>query len=297
MITMLRTGVAAALSLAIVAGAGAATDWMKAGDGTLYSISGVAALAVDGTSHDYLVVHDNKAPGQPRLGIVSVVGGRSTYRVVPWPDDEPPGDLEAITAIPDRPGRFLVTTSGGQVDTLVLAEGSVTRAGRFRLPGLQWDTNVESLAAQRVGSSLMLIWAHRGAGTSPGVLYWGALDLDRGVVSDVSSRRIFVPLRLPLDPNARHISDVRVTPNGEVWIATAIDPGVSGPFDSAVYSIGHLRSSRDGVVRFEQRSRLRPQFRTDRKIEAIDFAPDGGLVLGADDEELGGWIRIERARR
>lgn len=289
--------IGAAVWLCLVATTVAGTDWIKAGDSTLHSVSGVAALATEDGSREFLVVHDNKAPGQPRLGIVRLTGNRATYRVVPWPDDDPPGDLEAIAAIPDRPGRYLVATSGGQVDTLVVTGDRAMREARFRLPGLQWDSNIEALGVQRIGSTLTLIWAHRGAGTSPGVLYWGPVDLDRGVVASVSSHRIFVPLRLPLDANARHISDLRTMPNGQVWIAATIDPGVAGPFESAVYWIGDLRPSRDGSIRFEQRSRLRPLVRSDRKIEAIDFGPRGELIVGADDEDNGGWIRIEASRR
>ena len=80
-------------------------EWKTIHHDRLFSISGVVSFT-DG----FLVVHDNKSKGQPRI---SFINKENTIRPLVWPSDTPPFDLEAIHIIPGASNEFLVMESGG----------------------------------------------------------------------------------------------------------------------------------------------------------------------------------------
>jgi hypothetical protein len=241
------------------------------------------------------VVHDNKLPGEARLGRITL-GASPRYDPIPWPRDfAVPIDLEAISAIPGEPGLYLVTTSGGTATLLHLDGDRITVRGATTLPDRPALPNFEGLSVQQVGTRLVVAWGHRGAGAQPGRLFWGSLTLDPLDINEAGATEIRVPFPTPSSPNTRHISDLKIDRDGRLWLSAANDPGDAGPFESAVYDAGVFSSAETGVA-FTPRTPLQP-FRTfKRKVEAIDTTDDGRhLVLGTDDEWEGAAIaRIDR---
>ncbi|WP_328990066.1 hypothetical protein OG394_27885 [Kribbella sp. NBC_01245] len=68
------------------------------------------------------------------------------------------------------------------------------------------------------------------------------------------------------------------------------DPGDDGPFASAVHVIGRVSAGPKLKLRTEARRIARYD---GRKIEALTcLTPScGSMLLGTDDENLGGWLR------
>jgi hypothetical protein len=79
-----------------------------------------------------------------------------------------------------------------------------------------------------------------------------------------------------------------------LWAAAARDPGDAGPFVSAVYTLGVLRVSGAGAVRFDRAASLTRLWVLPKKVEALDLVPGpgGGVALGTDDEDAGSSFRF-----
>ncbi len=277
-----------------------AADWTKVHNDKLYSISGMALLAQKGQRIEFLVVHDNKKKGEPRLGLVIVQSGKVEYRPLTWPSDgESPVDLESISSVPGQHGQFLALASGGQLVSLTVEEKKeeffVTVTGHFQLPDLPPDVNIEGVSVQQLGSQLVIAWGHRGAGLQPGILHWGVLDLDNLRVSDVSKVMVSVPFPSPSDSNTRHIADLKIDSSGVVWISSTHDPGDDGPFVSAVYTIGVLQINKTDGTKFESNIGMTRLWVFPKKVEAIEFVPgaQGAVAFGTDDENDGGWFYFQ----
>ena len=302
---MRTTPAAAPILASLFLAAGCATSpaprggWQQIG-GPLRNVSGMALAsggpqeAAPATPH-FLVVHDNKNPGEPRAGLVTV-GGRSpappvAYRPLPWRAEEVPADLEAVCPVPGTPGSFLAMTSAGRLLHLRTSGDGVDVLHASVLPGLKSSPNLEGFAVQSVGGATVAAWAERGSGDEPGVLYFGTYDPVADVVALAGSVEVSVPY--PAGANTRHVSDLRIDPGGVVWATAASDPGDQGPFESALYELGTLRAEQ-GAPAFEPNPRLTPRWKTNRKVEALELLPgDNGLVyFGADDESAGGWVYV-----
>mgnify|MGYP005842075199 CR=1 FL=1 len=253
-----------------------------------YGISGLAVIRHAPDRTELLAVHDNKKPGEPRLAVITVAADGVDYRPVAWPTGTPePIDLEAVAAVPGREGSFVALASEGRAYHLAIAGDQVAVVGEFALPATVNKPNYEGLALLPLGDALYVVWGHRGSDKHPGRLNWATLDLAKGKVGEPAGADIRVPW-----PTAevRHISDLRLDGNATVWVTAASDPGDDGPYTSAVYAIGSLAGGkfapnpspvRLGIVR--------------RKIEAMELVPGprGGVILGTDDENAGGWLRHE----
>jgi hypothetical protein len=143
---------------------------------------------------------------------------------------------------------------------------------------------------QRVGSALVAVWGQRGAGVEAGRLFWGRFELEPLAVRDVAQAEIKVPYPMESNPNTRHISDLEVAPDGEVWISATNDPGDDGPFESALYSVGTL-AVHDANITFTRAESLTPLRKFSRKVEAIELSADGRqVIVGTDDERDGGAV-------
>jgi hypothetical protein len=289
-LALLATGCASAPS---------AGGWQKVG-GPLRNVSGMALASHvvsprGAATSQFLVVHDNKGPGEPRVGAVDV--GRSVrYRPIPWPwGGEPPVDLEAVTAVPGTPGSFLALTSGGRLLHLRYGGGAIGVLHESQLPELTEAANLEAFAVQRLGGDTVALWADRGDGDTPAVLYWGLYDPVADVVTPQGKREVKVPF--PAGSHTRHVSDLKLDPDGTVWGTAASDPGDSGPFEAAFYRLGTVSVDR-GRARFAPLDAPRPLWTTRRKVEALELLPgEAGLVyFGADDESAGGWVYVGRRR-
>jgi hypothetical protein len=271
----------------------AQAEWIKAHDGKHYGISGIALLAQRENQTDFLVVHDNKKKDDPRLGVVMAKADKVDYRALRWPnEDNLPVDLESISTVPDHPEQFVAVASDGALFALSVSEANIRLLSHFVLPGLPPNTNIEGFTVQKLGDELVAAWAHRGAGPQKGILYWGLLDLKQSQVSVVSKAEVGVPFPLPVDPNTRHITDLKLDPNGVLWATAANDPGDSGPFVSAVYTLGVLHATKMNGVVFEPNTNLTRLWTFSKKVEAIELVPGarGGIAFGTDDEDDGGWL-------
>jgi len=157
---------------------------------------------------------------------------------------------------------------------------------------LSWEMEIEGLSVQKLNGKMVIVWGHRGLGMQQGILYWGLLDLPNKKVTDVSPPQN-VPGKFPwiVDANTRHIADLKVDADGVVWASATKDPGDTGPFASAIYSLGTL-SVPKGSGKFELHLTGAQRQTFDRKVEAIEWVPgpNGGIAFGADDEDHGGWF-------
>jgi hypothetical protein len=269
------------------------SGWTTIGREPTMTISGLARIDAPGAdAAAYLIVHDNKLPDEARLAVLTM-RPEPEYAVLPWPAGFAlPFDLEAVSPIPGEPELFVALTSGGTATLLEIVGDGVELRGAFTLPARPGLPNFEGLSVQRVGERLVAAWGHRGAGTEAGQIFWGELDLDGPAVIGADVVEFRVPFPRQDDPNTRHISDLRISAAGQLWIAAASDPGNDGPFVSAIYQAGRFRAG-DGTTRFDPQPSLSPVATYDRKIEAIELTSDeSGLVLGTDDEADGAAIRV-----
>lgn len=283
----------ALLGLMSTAAPGQASEWCEVRRGIQYGISGLSLLSDRHGQTELVVVHDNKEPNQPRLGLLGLFPEGIRYRLLEWPASAKTAvDLESITSIPGKPGQFLAASSRGQVFMLKVSETEVAVQGDFQLPDLTADANVEGLSVQWLNGRMVAIWGHRGSGTSPGILWWGDLDIPELRVSNISKAPVSVPFPPPNDPNTRHISDLKLDANGVIWVSATNDPGDSGPFVSAVYTLGTLNISDSKAILYQPNPSPTRLWVFPRKVEAIELVPgpSGSIVFGSDDEIDGGWV-------
>lgn len=273
-----------------------AAEWKQVRDKMEFNISGMALLSHTENRTEFLVVHDNKKPTEPRVGVVTTEGNKVDYRTLAWPAERDlPIDLESVSALPNYPGQFIALESAGHAFRFSVGEKGVAILGDFTLPDLVPKVNIEGFSVQALNGKLVAIWGERGAGTEPGILHWGYLDLESQQICCTAKAEITVPYPAPSDPNTRHISDLKLDSSGIVWISAANDPGDKGPFISAIYTAGTLRSSAQCGLQFEKTAALTTLWTFSKKVEALEFVPGptGGIALGTDDEENGAWIHFK----
>lgn len=254
-------------------------------------ISDLALVEHSLEKSSFLVVHDNKNPGEPRVGLITVSGAKPVlYQKVEWNWDKEVIDLESIAAFPGRPGEYVALISRGTVFHVKLSADHLhlKTLGQFTLPELPPLQNFEGLSLQMVEGRLLIAWADRGDGSRAGQLYFGEFFPGAYAVRNVRSVSVRVPWPTT---NTRHISEMKVDETGVLLIAAASDPGDEGPFSSAIYLAGIFRPGAKGFdFRLHPRM-LRLRTIPDHKIEALELVPGlGGIMLGTDDENFGGWV-------
>lgn len=267
-------------------------EWKSVKGTKFCGISGLALIGQNGKQTQYLAVHDNKQLGEPLIAIITdEIGVTPRYESIAWPDSNQPVDAEAISALPGSDNSFVVMSSSGKMFHIKLdpAAKTVRVIQRFIFPHVPEGSNYEGLSFQKVNGNLLAIWGHRGQDNKPGIIYWGLFDPATYTFSSTGSDTIKVPW-----PGAgvRHISDMKLDPLGVLYIVSSSDLGDDGPFQSAFYVAG-LFSTWDKEVMFRKSRVLYPMMKFDyHKIEAMEFVPgsDGGIIFGADDENMGGWI-------
>jgi hypothetical protein len=279
--------------------------WQQVG-GPLRNVSGMALeyqekSKVGPGAVGFLVVHDNKTPDEPHVGVVLFSYQKGVrYRPLLWPMRvEPPVDLEAVCPVPGTPGSYLALTSRGRL--LHLRYGGsrpdlIEVLHESMLPGLEKNPNLEGFAVQSIGGRSVAVWAERGDGDKPATLYWGTYDDVADAVALLGQAEVRVPY--PSGANTRHVTDLRIDGAGTVWAAAASDPGDEGPFRSAVYAMGTIHVNGEAVD-LRLNPDLAPLWTFSRKVEAIEFVPGarGRVYFGADDEIAGGWLYVGRPPR
>ncbi|GLF93394.1 hypothetical protein [Streptomyces yaizuensis] len=297
----LRTGVraaavlVAALTCAAPAPSATAEDgWLPTGEGITHGLSGLAVAGATGDEADVLAVHDNKRTGEARVSRIRFApGGPARAEERQWVGERLPVDLEALAEVPGRPGEFVAFESSGRGFHIRLEGASVRALREFTVPGVADGAhaeNYEGFALVRRAGALAALWAHRGRDQEPAVVHLARLDWATLSFGPRTSHTVRVPYP---GADVRHISDLEVSPAGEVLTSAASDPGDDGPFDSAVYAVGRVTGGLflgPGFAPYPGPVLL--EVFTGHKIEAL--ACRGGVpdtVLGSDDENQGGSVR------
>jgi hypothetical protein len=270
---ILVLGVVVPLSLVPSASRGDAT-WTSLGTGMTRGISGLAPAP-----SGWVIARDNKVAGQNRIALLSP---SLQVTELTWPGTAPV-DLEAMAPVPGVPNRYVACTSARVCSVVDIAGTSLTVRRTFTLPvgGKQNETLV--LTTTSTGSTVAL-WADRGSPTAPGKLHAALVDLATWTFGQVATAKVTVPW--PTGP-IRHVTDAAVV-DGHVIVASATDPGTSGPFDSAMYDVGTLGQT-------ATRATLTVHVPTElgrfpgHKIEGITCGP-GADLLGTDDEKAGSSV-------
>ncbi|MBD2168210.1 hypothetical protein H6G04_27890 [Calothrix membranacea FACHB-236] len=272
-----------------------AQEWLPVRGGIPFGISGIALIQQQSNSLDFLIVHDNKKPGQGRLAIINIKGkNQPEYLALNWPSKLLPEDLEALTSIPGTNNTsFIALASTGKAYYFKLDadKKTISVIKEFNLPPFPKGSNFEAFSLQDIDDKLIAVWAHRGEAEQPATIYWGLLDLIKYQIIPTGSSNFTVPFP---SGNVRHISDIKIDSAGVVFISAASDPGDNGPFQSAVYVAGSLGYRNNKLV-FRQNSQLVPLYRNNyHKIEGIELVPgvNGGVIVGTDDENFGSAVYV-----
>ncbi|EMD25123.1 hypothetical protein [Amycolatopsis azurea] len=262
--------------------------WESIGTGMTSGASGIAVLDKNGDRVDALVLRDNKKTGENRAVRARLDRGKvSKVDAIDWPG-ELPVDLEAAAAVPGKSGEFIALASDGEGFHIKLKDRRLKVLGSFRVPKGDPDDNYEGFALKKVNDRLFAVWADRGQDARPATLYSAEFSVSKLSFKKPKSQ----PFRVPYPTtNVRHTSDVEITADDRVLISAASDPGDDGPFDSAVYAAGVLRS--DGSIALSPAPRKIGDF-PGHKIEAMTCLSRscGTLLYGTDDEAAGGRLRV-----
>lgn len=297
-----------ALTLFVVATAAATTagpQWRCVSADRNLNISGMALLRASGDEVSFIVVHDNKliddsirGKVQPRVGILTATKkGSLQYTNLSWPGTDLADDLEAITVVPNAES-FMALTSKGKIYHLRLNQThtQLEVIKIFSVPTKPGCADCEGFALHLIGESLLAVWAERGEGKDA-TLFWSKLELKTYKFDPFdppfSRSGVLHKVDYAISPACvRSISDIKVNPQGSVFISAACDPGDNGPFASAIYDLGKFKDGQQVTFKYEPKALL--QFNT-RKIEAIEFVSwlKGGLAYGTDDENFGAAIYLD----
>lgn len=266
------------LLLLAVTTAGAARGedvvWTRVGTGLTQGISGLTAAPGGG----WVVVRDNKQDGQNR---VALLDDDLSLTPLAWPGTAPQ-DVEAVDAVPGRPGRYALVTSGGAGRVFDVTGTTLRVVRNFTLP--TGRTQVEGLALTTIGTRTVAVWGNRGSSTQPGRLFAATFDVGAGTFGAVARGPVTVPYPTT---SVRHISDTEVIA-GRIVVSSASDPGNNGPFASAIYDVGTVTYS-GGRARLGLVAPRSLATYDGHKVEGIGCAGSSGL-LGTDDENLGGFV-------
>jgi hypothetical protein len=278
---------------------------------TLVGVSGIAPLG----DRLFVLVHDTKRGEEtPRLGALTLdERGGLDYRPlsVDWSSGgELPSDLETITKVPGMPGHYLAVESGHR-------DGITARLFHLRISGKRLDEVVVHIAGRidlppdvaklegatllrRPDDGLVLLLCERderkidlGQRATQerfALIRWAPLDLEgQELGAPLRSTRIHAAI-WPEGKKLRTCSELHLE-GSTLWIAATIDPKGDGPFDTVIYRTTLTRQTlsenEEPTMRLAWRVR-------DLKVEALASSPfpGAGLIIGTDEDEQGGQVRI-----
>lgn len=276
-------------------------------------VPGYSGMAQLGPS-SYLVVHDTKRGREgPRLGRVEVTNDGTSYapiRIVDWPDDGPPSDLESACEISGRSCEFLVAESGCWGMSQARAyrvcvnehlEGKVLGVYDLPCPDPRGPDdpegdNYEGLACAEIEDDriLVLLGERGGSKAYPrGLLRWGVLDLEKNELDWMEgTQKVTSPGQGP----RRDIAALHLDSENTLWAAAVVDPDEDlGPFRSWIYPLGQLTGDPKKPVE-PTVSPVTPVWTLDGlKVEGISapakVSKSSRLSLVTEDENLGGVWR------
>lgn len=268
-------------------------QWHSLGEQKTLGISGIAPI----DSENFLVVHDGKKTEHPRLSIVTWKEDKQpVLKQIDWCNDSaPPIDLEAIAVIPNRSKEYLLLESKGKVTRIQLENNkSCNTIAQFDLPTSTAKSNMEGLALSCFTQKCVLVWAERGDDKQAAILSWSEFDIDRNIVAKPNKTPYQFNASYP-SVNHRSISDISLDNHGGVWVSSASDPGDNGPFESALYKLGIFKEKISQIEWLPLSDNTSPFIKYQNeniKIEGISFITQDRLIMGTDDENMGGKIAI-----
>lgn len=265
---------------------------LRSHSASIQSISGLAQSNDSG----YLAVHDTKV-GQPgaRLSRYEPTTGELESVEVDWSATGLANDLEGITQIDGRQGDYLAVEGSkwnGHIPklyTLSYKDGGVVSKSRHSLPDLPHE--IEGVATKAIDNEkLLVLLGGRGEDIDdPGRLHWAIYDQKADDLSWSEKGLQGVPVTLPheLGAGQRTISDLQLTPDGDLWGSAARDEGDEGPFESMIYRIGSLSGNSANPVTL---SIDQPHYVEGNKVEALTMNEqrENSLFFGCDNETYGG---------
>ena len=248
--------------------------WITISEKRIHSISGVSSF-----KDKWIVVHDNKSNGQPRISLLS-----ETYqlRELIWPNSLLPYDLEAIYSIPNNKNQYVVMESTGVCYRIVLDETTeqIKIEGKFKLPGLNKSMNLEGVALFESDENIKIFYGDRGSNTRPSTLFHADYNVQEDDVKVVGSYSLTL---LEQMPEKRNIADLVFDESGNLWSSATSDPGNDGPFETKIFRIGKI--SKQGYFTLEKPLKSKKIFKNE-KVEAMTVFEDGILLL-TDNENFG----------
>ncbi|MFI9050904.1 hypothetical protein [Streptomyces sp. NPDC053427] len=280
---------AAFIAASATADAAQPADWQRVGDGITSGISGIVVDGRDGDAVDTLAVRDNKNPGENRLVAVRYSPDAAPrVRPLKW-SGELPVDLEALDAVPGRDHEYVALASSGAAYRIHAEKGTARVVAAFQLPGISSDGNYEGFALDATKDGIVAVWADRGQDDRPAKLTAALWDPATNSFGPHDSAKFSAPYP---DEDVRHVSDVKVSPSGELTVSSASDPGDDGPYDSALYDAGHLSVGDDGDAHVSASDKPhRIAAFPGHKVEALACLPGSHEgIVGTDDENDGGSI-------
>jgi len=254
--------------------------WITIHGDRLYSVSGIAAFK-DG----YLVVHDNKKKGQPRI---SYIDRELKIHPVAWPEAKLPYDLEAIIAIPGMNDRFILMESTGKCYEMNINPTTLWTdlVHSFPLPNLKPNMNLEGLTIFPSGQGLVFIYGDRGSDKRKSTLFTAFFNPKKRSFYEVNQFTVDLPKP---KKHKRNIADLAIKGDGSVWTSATSDPGNYGPFTTAIYELGEI----DHAGTFTP---IHPELQKPimvfggQKVEAMMFHK-GHLVFMTDNENFGATFK------
>jgi hypothetical protein len=281
-------------------------------EGKKVQLNGLALISKNDPKN-FLAVIDSKVV---RLTLSSE--GIPTCKLLEWKGGSL-DKLESLTAVPDGSGTFIAMTEKGKAYRFKLEEDkAVTIGNYFEVRNPPDNADFEGFVVQNIaGEGMVAVWADRGKvkkdcdGKPPGglvtvrpaMLFWARFDPSTIDLNSVGSREITVPYPTPLGcrGDMRPISDIKIAPNGELFILSAYDSNDDkGPYNSALYSAGKFSIDSDNKIAFVKTALGAPIARfdnEDKKAEALELLPDGGFAVATDDEgEKGAFFTTIRPK-
>jgi hypothetical protein len=256
-------------------------------------IEGISGIAVV-NENNFLVVHDNKKLGEPRLSLITSKNSNTpVLKNIDWCNKTNlPVDLEAITSIPNNDLEYLVLESKGKITRIKLDNNDCKTLAQFDLPNITAKSNMEGLALHCFSQQCVLVWAERGDDKQAAKLSWAKFDVHKNVVA-VPKKSFDFFANYP-NANRRSISDISIDAKGGAWVVSTSDPGDNGPFQSALYKLGTF-SELNSEIDWQPKNNVSivADYGSENvKIEGITFTKEG-LIMGSDDENKGSKIAIE----
>lgn len=268
--------------------------WMATSE---HPISGLVVLRYRPTLV-FLATHDSASPDGEVLSVIEFINGVFERRTpVSFPD--PPADVEGLARVSET--AYTLVGADGEAVTFSLTsdEEVAIEIGRDNLFGAPWagSDSIEGFAIRRLNDlSVSVVWASRGNGATASKVWFGTIIPGTGQILAANGPTPFLYTAPFPTPNQRHVVAMYIAADGVVYASAVVDPGDDGPFASAVYRIGAITGLLGTLFMDGAPTEI---YRTvNHKVEAIGgFAGDQhglGMILGADNENLGGYIYLQR---